>query len=524
MDNSAQAFHLPQNLPLNQQMPFCLSVIRRQREEILPLRNKITICQTYHDPLLEKLKEWKEKYEKTEKEITNLKEKNKQLEKEKGKLQQEIEKLTKTNDRYRVSLFDHGNFKHPDNQEKKPKGGQKRHANTNKDRQRDYASFKKQRVYSQACGKCGNPLSHTISTKDKTLIDIEINPQLLQLIIQSERQWCNTCKKEVRAAHPQSLPFTEYGINTFMAVLYLRFKGKQSFGTISCTLNNLFGLPITKSGIGTILCQAKEYLQDRYQELKQAIRNGEIMYNDETGWSVRGKSAWMWIMTTSDKKQTDGTTKTGMTVYVAAESRGKGIFENMYGNSKAYSMHDGYSSYESVTGKNKTVYCWSHVLRFAFEEAVRLPLGHLACQIRDRLVDLYQTIRTHPEYTKEEKEKTLHSELDSILSIQSVDETVKNILYRITTQKEGLILALLITEDGTNNLAEREFRQLAISRNISYGSDTYRGMETTAILASIVQTIQRDKTKLFFPALRFYLQQGIQKKYLRYKHNLLFDT
>lgn len=54
------------------------------REEILPLRKKITQCQTHHDPLLEKMKEWREKYEKAEKEITRLKDKNKQLEKEKG--------------------------------------------------------------------------------------------------------------------------------------------------------------------------------------------------------------------------------------------------------------------------------------------------------------------------------------------------------------------------------------------------------------------------------------------------------
>lgn len=159
-----------------------------------------------------------------------------------------------------------------------------------------------------------------------------------------------------------------------------------------------------------------------------------------------------------------------------------------------------------------------------YEETVELPLEHLACRIRDKLVDLYQTIRVHREYTKEEKEKILRSGLDRILSIQSADETVKNIQQRVATQKEGLILALLITEDGTNNLSEREFRGLAISRNISYGSDTYGGMETTAILASVVQTISRDKSKPFLPTLKSYLQQGVQKKCPQYKHIPLFDT
>ena len=44
------------------------------------------------------------------------------------------------------------------------------------------------------------------------------------MILQSERQWCSNCKCEINACHPQSLPFTEYGLNTFMMIMILRFK------------------------------------------------------------------------------------------------------------------------------------------------------------------------------------------------------------------------------------------------------------------------------------------------------------
>lgn len=468
--------------------------------------------------------QFRDKADKLEEENKRLKQENNKLRRENGNLKEEIEKLTKTKNRYQVSLFDHGNFKHPGNQVKKPKGGQKGHANTNKDGHRDYSSFNRQRIYAEVCGECGNPLSRTGSIKEKTLIDIEINPATIQMIIQSERQWCGNCHREIRASHPQSLPFTEYGINTFMTVMYLHSKGNQSLGTIALTLNNLFGLSITKSGIGSLLFQAREYLHGKYEELKEAIRHGEIMYNDETGWMVRGKPAWMWMMTTGDKRSADGKLKSGMTVYVAAESRGMGIFREMYGQSKAFSMHDGYAGYEAVTGKDKTAYCWSHVIRFAYEETVILPKNHPACIIRNRLVDLYQTIRLNSWWTNDRKEALLRKELDRLISIQHKDQTVRNIQHRIRTQKEGLIFSLLITEDGTNNLAEREFRQLAINRNISYGSDTYGGMETTAILASVIQTVLRDKTRPFLPVLKSYLQEGIKNKYPQYQHIPLFDT
>jgi transposase IS66 family protein len=465
----------------------------------------------------------KKKTEDIEEENKRLRKENEDLKKENGKLKEVIEKLTKTNERYRVALFDHGNFKNPDRKGERKKGGQFGHANTNTDLKRNYQSFPRKKIFANTCGGCGNPLSHTTSFKEKVLIDIQVNTQVLQCILESERQWCKNCHTEIRASHEQSLPFTEFGINTFMVVMHLRFKGKQSIRTIAVTLSSLFGLSISKSGVLSLLFQAKEYLGQKYEELKQAVRNGEVMYNDETGWSVRGHYACMWIMATNDEKQADGEVKAGITVYVAAESKGKGIFEEMYGSSKSYSMHDGNPSYRATTGEDKSLYCWSHVLRFAHEETVKLAKTHPACAIKKRLVFLYQTVRSHPGWKKEQKEKILRHELDSILAITSDDQTVVNIQYRIKTQKEGLILALLITDDGTNNLGEREFRPLTIIRNISYGSDTYGGMEVTAMLASIVQTIHRDKTKVYFPTLTSYLREGVQKKYPRYKHIPIHD-
>ncbi len=508
MENSAQSFHIPNSVPVKQQLPFCLSVIERQRDELLPLRKKVVACQQYHDPLIDQLKEWKDKYQKEKQEKEKALKEVEKLIKEKEQLQQEIEKLTKSQNRYQVALFDHGNFKNPDNKNTKPNGGQKGHIDTNKDSKRNYKSFARKRLFVACCGNCGRILPRVNSVKEKTLIDIQINTQLIQVILESERQWCQNCHKEVTARFPQSLPFTEYGMNTFMMILLMRFKSHQSIEKISTVLSLGFGLTISPSAIISLLRQAKVYLSDKYEKLKQAIRDGTVMYNDETGWSVHGQKAWMWIMTNEDT-----------TVYVAAESRGKGIFKDMYGNSKATSMHDGYAGYEPITGEDKSAYCWTHVLRFAYEETVieKKPTT-LACQIRDRLVILYQSIRTHPQWLKEKKETILRSELDAIIAIQSDNETVNNILHRVKAQKEGLILALLITPDGTNNLAERELRPIAISRTISFGSATYKGMETTAILGSIVQTISRNKDQPFLPTLQSYLFTGIQEKYSQYKH------
>lgn len=446
-------------------------------------------------------------------EVLKKKEKRiRELERENNKLKQEIEKLTKTNNRYQIALFDHGNFHHP-NKHKKAKGGQRGHMDTNREEQEDYKTYGHKRVFAKTCGKCGCSLSRVNSIRKKILLDIVMHPEIVKLIIESERQWCTNCEKEIVAKDPQTLPFTEYGMNTFMMAMILRFKSHASFANIAAIIRVGYGLSLSQSNVSSLLKVAARYLGKQYEELKDAVRKGGLMYNDETGWLVHGQKAWMWIM--ANEKAT---------VYVAAESRGKGIFEEMYGNSKAYSMHDGYSSYESVTGEEKTAYCWSHLLRFCFEETIHLLKNHLACQIRDKLVDLYQTIRSHQEWTKEQREEVLRKVIASILTIPSDDQTVKNIQYRVQTQKEGLIIALLIMEDGTNNLSERELRNMAIKRTISHGSDTFRGMETTAIIGSVLQTISRIKDEPFIPTLQTYLQKGIQEKYHQYMHIPYYDS
>jgi len=477
------------------------------------LRYDLRLARIHTQTLIRFCDGHKKKIEELTNENKRLTRENGKLKKDKEKLKEEIEKLTKTKNRYQISLFDHGNFKRNQQKGKKPSGGQIGHADTNSDKQRHYSSFLHKRIFAKSCGTCGKSLLRAKGVKEKILIDIQLNTSLLQMILESERQWCRNCKQEVRSSYPQSLPFTEYGMNTFMTVLFLRFKGKQSHKTIATTLMHLFGLSISRSGIGALLNQAKEYLREKYEALKQAVRNGDIMYNDETGWRVKGKSAWMWIMANEN-----------VTVYVAAESRGKGIMEEIYENSKSYSMHDGYAGYTNTIPEDKQLYCWAHILRFIHEETILSPKGSLQEKIKKDVVRLYQTIRSHPEWTGEQKQQLLTQSIDEILSLPQKNQTIKNIIHRLKTQRDGLIRALLVTTDGTNNLAERELRPLAISRNISYGSTSYSGMETTAILASITQTITRDTTKQYLPTLKTYLQEGIQKKYPNYKHPPSFVT
>jgi len=504
-------------------MIFLPDYVQRLRKEVRHLRihnEQLKRSHIYSQGKISKLsddiKRLKEEKRRLEKEKRHLARENEKLKKEIEKLTSSNAALAKTNLRYQISLFDHGNFKHKDNSSKKPKGGQLSHKDTNRENQEDsndYANYSRKRIFAKFCGHCGTHLKRTQSIKQKVLLDIVIKPELVKLIIESERQWCSKCKKEVLVKDPQTLPFTEYGLNTFMMIMILRFKGHLSFLNISSVFSITLGLFLSKSDISNILTSASSFLGSEYEELVKEVRKGEVIYADETGWLVHGEKAWMWIM--ANEKET---------VYLAAESRGKGIAEELYGNSQAFCMTDGLYSYSNTIPKDKHLYCWAHILRFAYEETVKLEATKDAVFLRDQLVRIYHLKKKHPQYSKDKLERVLRYELEKLLSLKSNQEAFNKIQNRVREQKEGLILSLVKTSSGTNNLAERELRPMVLNRKVSFGSDTYTGMKTSAILGSVIQTMSRDKEEDLLTELELSLQIGIHQKYPQYHHIAYYDT
>lgn len=500
-------FIIPSFVDEDKRVDFCIDVINKYRSELPLLRRRISVLDKKMLKSDDEVKYWKEKYNEAIEELIKTEEENE-------KLKQEIEKLAKTNKRYQIALFDHGNFKHADNLDKKPKGGQNGHKDTNRENQEDfknYEDYPRKRIYASVCGHCGSSLKRAESFKQKILLDIVIKPEILKLLIESERQWCSNCQKEIISRDPQGLPFTEYGLNTFMMILVLRFKGHLSFLSISSVFSITFGLSLSKSDISNMLHLASVFLDSKYEQLIMAVRKGEVIYADETGWSIKKQKAWMWIMTNENTA-----------VYFAAESRGKGIADIMYGDSQAFLMTDGLASYTNTAPKDKHLFCWSHTLRFAYEETVNDKKTSKACFLRQELVRIYQIKKNNPEYSGSKLKEVLGQEFDQLLNLTSNEESFIKIQNRIKEQKEGLILSLIESPNGTNNLAERELRPMVLNRHVSYGSDTYEGMKTSAILGSVMQTISRKEDLL--TELELSLQIGIHEKYPQYVHLVYSDT
>lgn len=481
-------------------------------EYVMQLRTDVRLLRLDKDRLTRAHQTQKYKAEQLQEQLNEQAQRIKALEQENARLTRELEQVTKTKKRYQVALFDHGHFRSPSAEPKKKKGGQAGHADTNREARPQQPAYEHQRLFAPVCGHCGSALPRVRATRQKVLLDIVLQPQVVQLLIGSERQWCGTCQREVSARDARSLPFTEYGLNTFLLVMILRFTSHASLANIASVLQISHGLAISKSAVCNLLAQAKRYLQGRYDQLMAAVRAGAVMYNDETGWLVNGQPAWLWLMATED-----------VTVYFAAESRGKGIAAELYGDSQAFSMHDGLASYTHALPQEKHLYCWAHVLRFAHEETVLEQEGSPARSFTEQLVQVYHLKQELSALCPTDLEARVRADLDTLLAVQSTSPSIQHIQARLRVQKEGLIRSLLCTPDGTNNLAERELRPMVINRRISNGSNTFSGMETSAMLASIVQTAGKAGGAVL-PTLQRSLQAGVQELFPHSRHPVAVDS
>ena len=475
------------------------------------LKKDVRLLRIDKDRLTRAHQTQKQKVEQLEKQLKEQAKRIRELEKENEHLKQEREQSNKTKNRYQVALFDHGNFRHPTTAMKKKKGGQAGHADTNRESRQQPLTVEKQHLFAPQCGSCGQALARVKATRHKALVDIVLHPQVVNILLESERQWCGHCHQEVVARDERSLPFTEYGLNVFLVVMVLRFRSHASLQNIASVLEISHGLRLSKSSIGNLLAQAKRYLRGQYDQLIAAVRAGEVMYADETGWLVHGQKAWMWLIANDQ-----------VTVYFAAESRGGGIAREVYGESHALCMHDGYAAYTNALPQQNHLYCWAHLLRFAHEETILDPPDSQAAWVREQLVRVYHLQHDTAVSGSADLEARLRAELDQVLAVESESDSLQHIQARVRLQYEGLIRALLCTRDGTNNLAERELRPMVLTRKISNGSDTFAGMETSAIVGSVLQTLAKQDAPMLC-SLQQSLREGVQEHSSQYQHPVSVD-
>ena len=137
------------------------------------------------------------------------------------------------------------------------------------------------------CPQCGSKL-RDIHKHEQYVTDIPVVVPIITRYV-TYSGYCGDCHKRVRSRHPEQTSQATGAAGVMVGPLAkalaadLKHRLGRSYGKVSETLNDAFGLQVSRSG----WCQADQRLAETarpvYQELIEVVRRSSVVHADETG-------------------------------------------------------------------------------------------------------------------------------------------------------------------------------------------------------------------------------------------------
>jgi len=316
-----------------------------------------------------------------------------------------------------------------------------------------------------------------------------VRPRTIEFVL----HWghCQSCGRRVQGRHPEQVSDAvtvgrvHFGPGLVGLAAYLHKVGGVSYGKIVRLLGDWMGLSVSRSALCRALARLAKRAQPTYDGLVQAIRGSPVVYPDETGWRVGGRSAWLWAVTNGRE-----------TVYAIHRGRGFAEASSILGEDYAGILGaDGWVVYRCFE-KAEIQACLAHLLRRCHEllesatrGAVRFPrqvqalLQH-ALALRDR-----RDAGEITEHGLRVARGRLQARIGRVIRGRFTHEANARFARHLLRNEENLLRFLDRPDlEATNWPAEHAIRPAVVNRKSAGGNRTAQGAETQAILMSCFRT------------------------------------
>ena len=305
--------------------------------------------------------------------------------------------------------------------------------------------------------------------------------------------YCVACRKRVRSRHPEQISQASGAAGVLVGprakalAADLKHRLGGSYGKVSETLNDAFGLQVSPSGWCQVDRRLAETARPVYQELIEVIRRSMVVHADETGWRIGILSAWLWVFANQEA-----------TVYAIRDNRSSDVVVEILGEKfKGILASDCFLAYDDKRLndwlKQK---CFSHLLKDlkGMEESKTGRAVHFAQQLtillRAALALKAEKAKLDP-VTFAKRAQALETQLDTLISKHRNLKDRDNLRFarRLRKHRPHLLRFLYVDGlDATNNLAERQLRPGVIIRKTNGCNRAKAGAEAHSILTSVMVT------------------------------------
>jgi hypothetical protein len=304
------------------------------------------------------------------------------------------------------------------------------------------------------------------------------------------------------------LPNSTLGNRVLVLSAWLHYALGNTLSQIVEVFNFHQQLKITSGGLMQMWYRLQAILYVWYEEIQREALNAAVLFADETGWRVDGKTNWLWCFTTRD-----------VTYYMIDRSRGSPALAKFFIEEFSGTLvTDFWGAYNAVCCVLRQT-CLVHLLRdLEHVDKYKQPGKHwpaLAKKLRRLVGDAIRLWRRQEELTDQQyqsRRDRIHRRLAELIDTPWEDKQAQRLIKRLRRHRHDLFTFL--DQPGVpfeNNDAEPAIRPAVIIRKNSYGNRSERGADCQAVLMSVFRTLKQrghDPITTIYNALGTYLKTG----------------
>jgi transposase len=360
----------------------------------------------------------------------------------------------------------------------------------------------------ERCAMCQQDLREVSSQQTERRQVVDLPPKRLVITEhQAEAKVCPVCQQVTQAAFPEEVRApVQYGPALGAVAVYLVQQQLVPYERACEVMQDLLGPTMSVGTVQALVHRCAEHLVPVEEQLKEALRQAEVLHQDETGLYVAGKRHWMHVSATEQ-----------LTHYQVHAKRGKealdeiGILADFHG----VSVHDGWQSYWQYACDHAL--CNVHHLReltFLSEEQQQVWA--------DQMITLLLDIKAAVEQARAQGRTSLHplevqdwkARYEALLDEgyqanppqpppvikkgRRKQSAARNLLDRLSKHQEAVLLFLdNFAVPFDNSLAERDIRMVKVQQKISGCFRSLPGAQAFCRIRGYLSTLRKQGLPVF---------------------------
>jgi transposase len=307
-------------------------------------------------------------------------------------------------------------------------------------------------------------------------------------------QYFDTTRRVWVSQDPLPSATVVLGDNVRVLVATLVTVQRLSFTQVCTLLMTLYNLSISEGEIAQILAKEAQTLKPAEDALLSAIQSESSYHMDESRYDVNGETRYVWNIRGGES---------GDSVYRVGVSRGKGIAEQLRGESTGVLVSDDYAAYRTLAEHHQL--CWAHLIRKFRDLAENKEFSETH---RTELQKTYQEIQAIYHDTKHAcslPDPHTHTETltKRLTTIATNDTTELRPVTRVKTTLAKNIASYFTclsfpTIALTNNPSEQALRHIVLKRKNSFGCRSEKGASVMGTLFSVLLSLHRKDPATYF--------------------------